>query len=310
MLFSFFKYIEMEHFLKKYSSVPNGFITDFFDIAKEEYNDNDHKIDFNIVIKWLLVRKDQLKRLLVSNFENEYDYIINKVKIMNRNNHGANYVENIMLTPNCFKELCMLSQTAKAKEVRKYFLEVERLIKKYHEDIRTNLLKEIGLLKINQKPKVNIKGGTIYVLTALNTNTTLYKLGKSAGLRGRLNNYNSGNANDVEPLFIVRVNNIDQVENCLKNLLKKYQYRKKKEIYEVNLDIIKQLTKDCDEFSINMEKKINKMEKNIVKQNIDKLKIANDNLFMVIYPDEKNIKQNSIKKSKKKSKKDQKNYNN
>ena len=62
-----------------------------------------------------------------------------------------------------------------------------------------------GMLETNQKPKTNIKGGVIYILKALNANATLYKLGKSEDLKNRLNTYNSGNTNDVEPLFIIPV---------------------------------------------------------------------------------------------------------
>lgn len=61
------------------------------------------------------------------------------------------------------------------------------------------MYKKIGLLEINQKPKLNIKGGVIYILKALNSETTLYKLGKTKNLKNRLNTYNTGNANDVEP---------------------------------------------------------------------------------------------------------------
>ena len=63
----------MEKFLIQFSSVPNGFIKDFFNIAKEEYDDNETIINFNIVVKWLNVRKDNLKKLLVNNFEDNFD---------------------------------------------------------------------------------------------------------------------------------------------------------------------------------------------------------------------------------------------
>lgn len=55
----------MEIFLKKFSDVPDEFITDFFNIANELYYDNVLSINFDIVVKWLDVRKDHLKRLLV-----------------------------------------------------------------------------------------------------------------------------------------------------------------------------------------------------------------------------------------------------
>ena len=115
----------MQRFLKKYSNVPNEFINDFFNIAKESFNDNDFAIDFDVVVKWLKVKKSHLKRLLVQKFENKFDYTINKVKIKNKN-RGSNYTEIIYLTPDCFKELCMISQTKKAKEVRKYYLSIEK----------------------------------------------------------------------------------------------------------------------------------------------------------------------------------------
>lgn len=47
----------MQNFLKRFSSAPSEFIDDFFYISKEEYNDNDFCIDFDLVVKWFNVRK-------------------------------------------------------------------------------------------------------------------------------------------------------------------------------------------------------------------------------------------------------------
>ena len=55
---------------------------------------------------------------------------------MNVNGKGANYVAKIMVTPDCFKDICMLSQTEKAKEVRTYYKTVEKLLMDYYEDIQ------------------------------------------------------------------------------------------------------------------------------------------------------------------------------
>lgn len=210
----------MEDFLRKFSSIPSKFISDFYTIANEDYSENEISIDFVVVCKWLKVRKDHLKRLLISKFDENYDYVIEKATKKHKNANGSAPIEKIMITPNCFKELCMISQTAKAKEVRKYFIEMEKLVKRYHEQIQENMYKEIGLLKYNQKPKSKIKGGVLYVLRALNTDTTLYKLGKTKDLKNRLKTYNSGNANDVEPEFIISVKDIDATEACVKGLLK------------------------------------------------------------------------------------------
>ncbi len=55
----------------------------------------------------------------------------------------------------------MISQTSKAKVVRKYFL--EKIVKKYYLLIEEKLFKEIGLLKENQKNIKYKKGGVIYI---------------------------------------------------------------------------------------------------------------------------------------------------
>jgi hypothetical protein len=70
----------MENFLKKFSTIPMDFLTDFYVITKEDYDDNDLIIDFDIVCKWLNTRKDDLKKVLVKNFEDSFDYTISKEK--------------------------------------------------------------------------------------------------------------------------------------------------------------------------------------------------------------------------------------
>jgi phage anti-repressor protein len=239
----------MELFLRKFSTLPKQFIKDFFIIAKEEYSDNEIIIDFNIVCEWLDIRKDNLKIILINNFEKDYDYTIEKKhKAQIKGNGRITYYE-IFITPNCMKELCMISQSKKAKEVRKYFIEMEKLIKRYFQDIKDAMYKKIGLLETNQKPKTKTKGGVVYILESQNTDDTLYKLGKSDDLKKRLKTYNTGNANDIEPLFVLKVKNIHTVEDCIKALCKQYQYRKYKEVYQIDLDLFKIVIEKCGEIS-------------------------------------------------------------
>jgi len=276
----------MEDFLKKFSNVPNEFIEDFFNIANEKFNDNDILIDFNKVIEWLDVRKDNLKRLLIKYFSEKFDYKIKSVKKYNKNNHGSNYIEIITITPDCFKELCMLSQTAKAKEVRKYYLSVEKLIKKYHHHIEEQLYKKIGLLEKNQKPKINIKGGVIYFFEALNNiklddlEKDLYKLGKTSNKKNRFKTYNSGNANDIEPLFILEVNDIDKVEKCIKNLLTDYQYRKYKEIYQLDIDALKIVFSNCDDLVRGFKKYMDNNNPKTANKNFRKIRHADYGIIL------------------------------
>lgn len=55
-------------FLKKYSLIDNQFIDDFYSFYDDGNNEYDFTIDLLLVSKWLMVRKDHLKKLLISNF--------------------------------------------------------------------------------------------------------------------------------------------------------------------------------------------------------------------------------------------------
>jgi phage anti-repressor protein len=277
----------MEDFLKKFATVPPDFLHDFLIIAKEEYSDNQIVINFETVAKWLITNKSDIKKILISKFIENIDYTIKKIKKTHTTYRGASLYEEILITPDCFKTLCMISQTEKAKEVRKYFLDIEKLVKRYYETIKESLYKKIGLLETNQKPKINIKGGVVYIIRALNSEATLYKLGKSKDLRYRLNGYNSGNANDIEPLFILQVNDIDNVETCIKKTVKEYQYRKYKEVYEIDIEILKKIMEKCDQVVNEMAKFLKDIsKKKQFNKKISRMKKSIDKHFIFISKDE------------------------
>ena len=49
------------------------------------------------------------------------------------------------------------------------------------------------------------------------------------------------------------VKDINSVENCVKNACRKHQYRKYKEVYQVNIDIIKDVVSNCGKISENIQ---------------------------------------------------------
>ena len=143
--------------------------------------------------------------------------------------------------------------------------------------------KKITQLENNQKSKINNTKKIIYVFKALNTDLTLYKIGKTINSKTRFLKHNSPLADDLEVLFYYETENIDQVESCVKSYMKKSKYRKYKEIYQVDLNIIKEIIKDCD---INIKKYNDEIEKSNKKiKNGGKIKQRiedNDILYMLI----------------------------
>lgn len=128
----------------------------------------------------------------------------------------------------------------------------------------------------NQKPKVNPKKGVIYVVRTSKTVDNIFKIGISKKFMSRLLSHNSIEPDDIEILLLYETNNITQVENCVKNSLKSKQYRKRKEINQVDLDTVKEVIEDCDDILCKVANS---------KKTKSKLKIINNkklqNLFML-----------------------------
>ena len=273
-------------FLQKYTLINNSFIKDFYKLFNEETIEinNIFIIDYRLLMKWLnLQSKKGFTETLKNSYKVNVDYII---KLENKKGNGGKKKKIYFLTTDAAKRFCLMTKSKKGESVRTYFLELEKTLFKYQNYIIKGLENKIKKLENNQKSQINPKKGVIYVIRALNNNATLYKIGKTINLKQRMKNYNSGLSDDVEMVMIYETDDIDQVEKCIKVLMKKAQYRKYKEVYKVDIDIIKKSIKDCDS-------KIKEINFEIEKQNERKLKggstkpqkkilSENDNLFIVI----------------------------
>lgn len=239
--------MDFETFIIKYSFVNSKFVKDFYNIIKEDYIEryNEFLIDSEILRKWLEIANrrifnDTIKR----SYKKNIDYKIEKVK-KSLGSGGQNY-EVITLTPEASKKICLSTNSKMGGQVQQYFLDLEVALYKYKNYIIEGMNKKIQQLENNQKPKINKTKKIIYVFRALNTDLTLYKIGKTINSKTRFSKHNSPMANDLEVLFQYETDNIDQVELCIKAYMKKAQYRKYKEVYRVDLDIIKKTIKNCD----------------------------------------------------------------
>ena len=117
------------------------------------------------------------------------------------------------------------------------------------------MTQKIKQLENNQKPKVNPKSGVIYVFKTDKNIDDMYKIGKSKKFKNRLKSHNSSHHDDVELILIYETKDPDKIESCLKVMLKEKQYRKRKEIYQVDIDLIKQVLEKCDDLQLLIKNK-------------------------------------------------------
>jgi len=247
-------------FLKKYSTIPNQFLDDFFKLFNHQLIDDTEKIiNLENVAKWLEVQKHKLKETLLKSYVKDVDYNISRVH--KPIGTGGQKKEIIMISIDCFKMMCQSTKSKKGKEVRRYFIDVEKLLNKYKDYIINGLEDKVKTLQNKRKPKINPSKGVIYVFRTPDTpENNLYKIGRTIDLKKRLQSHSSGLSEDIDVILIYEVDDVVKIEKCAKESMKKYQFRKYKEVYQVNIDIIKFVIENCAKFHKLLDNTIKKHE--------------------------------------------------
>jgi hypothetical protein len=245
------KNLTLINYLKKQQIIPDKFIDDFFALYDRNTDQSHFVINLLILAKWLMTTKGELKKTLLNSYTKNIDY-----KIKKDVSTGGRPAEIILLTPDCFKRLTMMSRTKKAEEVRTYFIQLEKHIDKYKNYIIEGLDKQVNTLKNNQKPKVDPKSGVIYVLRSNKDIEGVYRIGKSKKFKTRKTQHDSSHPDDMEIEYIFETKNINSVEKCIHIALKERQYRKRKEFFEADIDLIKELLNDCADLILKGKYKI------------------------------------------------------
>jgi phage anti-repressor protein len=254
--------MDFKTFIIKYSLVNTKFVEDFYKIIKEDYIEkyNEFLIDSEILRNWLQIKNRQIfNDTIKRSYRKNIDYTTTTKK-KSEGSGGQNF-EVITLTPEAAKKICLSTKSVIGPQVQQYFLDLELALYKYKNYIIEGMNTKIAQLENNQKPKINPEKKIIYVFRALNTDATLYKIGRSYSSKTRFFNHNSPAANDIEVIFHYETKDLTQVEMCIKAKMKKAQYRKFKEVYQVDLDIIKGIIKDCDDEIKKTNKKIESSNK-------------------------------------------------
>lgn len=230
-------------FLKKYSDIDKNFIDDFYVFYDEEQNEYDFTIDLDKLAYWLEIRKDHLKRLLLANFIEKKDYI--EVKPSQKlAGIGKNNIKIVLLTYECSKLLTMISKCKKADIIRRYYIEIEKLIIKYKDNIVSELNRQIGIK--NKNKTIIKKNNNKWLIYILKVSDDIYKLGKTKNLKNRMKQYKVGHPNELEIVFIYKSNIINDIEKCVKLNLKDYEFIKGTELYKIDKLLLKDTIKFCE----------------------------------------------------------------
>jgi phage anti-repressor protein len=211
--------MKLAKFLKKYSVIDDEFIDDYHTFFDEKADELFWTINLYDIAKWLDIKEVKLKELLTNNFIKEIDYIIDK-----------NNINNLVLSPKCCKLLCMMSESEKANLIRTYYIDLEKLIIKYKEEIVNDLDKQMNI-KNNSNEMFENDKGLIYILKVKDG---LYKLKYISENKNKTKKYK------LPIVFIFKIDyDIEGHIDLIKKELKKYRYKNKTRTYKIDLELIK-----------------------------------------------------------------------
>ena len=222
---------------------------DYLNILKE---------NFDIDIDYKLLFANQFKE-----FSKSY-----KLTLRNEYINDHNKVKHLIVSPDCFKQSLMLLRTKKATEIKKYYIELEKIFKFYLE--YQNKYRELELENKNQELKekeniineqkeeldnlINIQQKTVkelkkdeYVYIAtnkLNSKNNVFKIGKTISLNGRLSNFNVNSLLDNEfyYTFLTKCNNSKMLECLIHNFLSPFVY--KNELFQLHYKPLSNIVKE------------------------------------------------------------------
>ena len=85
--------MDLRSFLKKFSTLNNDFIDDFYNIYDPDKNIiNDYPISIDTISKWLNTKKGKLKETLINTYTKNIDYKIQSLQFIMFTNYNIHLV--------------------------------------------------------------------------------------------------------------------------------------------------------------------------------------------------------------------------
>lgn len=252
--------ISAKEFLLRFTTLPKQFIDDLYVMYNESTLQSDIVIDIELVCKWLKCQRRVLMTTIRKSYTEGVDYTIAHSKSPSGKKYSNNY-KRVLISPSCFKELAMRTASKNGDMIRRYFIEVEDAFLKYRNQTIKGLETDVAQLLHNQSPRIpNSRPGYVYIVQA-QEGTTLYKIGKATHLQSRMDTYNTGRSDDIKILYQVQTDYMSDVEKCVATLCQASKYRKRKEVYNIDLDILKEIMQSCANLRSKVTRVINRKNK-------------------------------------------------
>lgn len=267
------------------------------------HSTDEYPIDLENIYKLIgFSNKGNAKSTLINNFIEDVDYkIIQKYKTdvidtsckkekgiaNNEENRGGSNKETVMMNSDTFKNLCMLTKTHKAKEIRSYYVKLESILTKLlNEEMLENKKqleekekliehKNVELQEAKKKLEISSRFNAkkwyneepcecVYAYKNNNDIEPFIKIGKAENIKKREDSYMVGNR-ESNIFYYKKCHNAKLTEKVVHHILDKHRIQSNKEWFEISeelaiytIDIVCNFLDgyiNCSEELINLEVK-------------------------------------------------------
>ena len=118
--------------------------------------------------------------------------------------------------------------------------------------------RRIDILENNQKEIPQKIKGTVYILRSIKDIDGIYRFGQTENFKQRLANYNSSNSDKMEVKYIFETKDSKKIQDCVIAQIKPLRYKKRKDFYEIDINILKKILKDCIDITNKYKKSLTK----------------------------------------------------
>ena len=200
--------------------------------------------------------KQDYLNILKDNFEFDNDYKLlfskdfeefskcQKLALSNSIINEHNKVKHLIVSPDCFKQSLMLLKTEKSKEIKKYYIELEKVFKLYLEYQNQyknkeleNKNKELKNKELENKKNVEItlrdsfnKRCIVYLIKVIIDDEIIYKFGYTDDIVTRLRTHKNQIGEDIELIYCIESKDNKILEKLLIDYLEQYKFRIKRTI--------------------------------------------------------------------------------
>jgi phage anti-repressor protein len=209
-------------------------------IGYSEHDINSSKRAYIIVLKDNFDENSDYKMFNNKEFKENAKCMMMHLENIDVNHH--NKTKHLIVSPDCFKQSLMLLKTEKAKEIKRYYIELEKIFKFYlqyqakYQELKTNQINNELTEEKNKNSYLSVNAFNyvallmkefLYIATTYSyAYQNNFKIGKTNNLTQRLSQYNTSH-NKYQKYYYVFISEptyyAKAIEYILKHILAKYR---------------------------------------------------------------------------------------